>query len=250
MGRLMLKFRKLAKQIFPEWLLKLRRSALRKKFDKNYKGLQSKEIFSRIYAENTWGDGEEGHYSGPGSHNPRIFEPYVAAIQKITRDENLFESANDIGCGDFNIGRQLAPLFDTYRGYDIVESVIDRNTVKFPNVFFNTIDVTISSPLYAQVIFIREVFQHLSNSDIKKALSNLDGLCKVLIVSNTRADFGPDYLPNKDILTGPMARRAELDSGVHLDLPPFDIKFSRRVNVCEVSIPGTSKFLQTEAFFF
>jgi hypothetical protein len=74
----------------------------------------------------------------------------------------------DLGCGDFNVGSQLRPYCSEYVACDIVQSLIERNKLKFADrgVEFRALDMA-SDPLPAgDVVFIRQVLQHMSNAQI------------------------------------------------------------------------------------
>jgi SAM-dependent methyltransferase len=94
-------------------------------------------VFSRIYREGRWGSGSD-FYSGDGSHNPSLVEPYVAAMRLYLAELERPVHVVDIGCGDFNVGRQLVDCTDSYFACDIVPELIDRNRQRFkdPHVRF------------------------------------------------------------------------------------------------------------------
>lgn len=242
--------RKFIKKFIPNSILKLRQIFLNKKFDNRYEGRKIGEIFGEVYRDNLWGDGTPGYYSGPGSHDPSLVVPYVEAIKLFLQEEKMLESANDIGCGDFNIGHQISPMFDVYRGFDIVQNVIDQNRKLYPHLEFHVLDATSNKPPKAQVIFIREVLQHLSNIDVQRVLKHVQGQCDVLIVSNARSKNNLKYVANKDMPTGPIARRAEMNSGLNLEAEPFNLAYVRKVEICELDIPNSENCITTTAFIF
>ena len=233
----------------PEPVKRFRRNVLNWADARQYRRLDTAQRFSKIYAENVWGDGQDGLFSGPGSHDKRITAPYVDAIKSFVEREGLGKSANDIGCGDFNIGRQLKPLFNSYRGFDIVKSVVEANRERFPDTEFDVLDATSEIPPYAEVVFVREVMQHLSNADIARMLNKLQGTYDVLIVANSRARPSADYLPNKDIETGHFARRPRMHSGVDLEAEPFNATFARCEVLSEVPFRGSDFIIETKAYF-
>jgi trans-aconitate methyltransferase len=86
-----------------------------------------------------------------------------------------FMSINDIPCGDFNwIEAFLQSVPDVrYRGFDIVPRLIEQNKTLYPYYEFDTLDITSASPPRADLIFSKDLFNHLLYEDITKALVNM-----------------------------------------------------------------------------
>ncbi len=230
------------RRFMPKALLEIRRHFLNRYIDSRFTAMPVQEVFSTIYNQNLWGDGEAGHYSGPGSHSPDIIGPYIEAIQEFAGPSKGQLSALDVGCGDFNVGSQIAPLFASYIGCDVVKSVVETNRERYESEFL-VIDATKDKTPSADVIFIREVLQHLSNADISKVIRNL-GEWKYLIVTESHYS-GIHFEPNLDITTGPFARRSGKQSGVVLHEHPFNLDYGRCEIICEVPSNSASKNLVT-----
>ena len=82
------------------------------------------------------GAGTETSNSGSGSHYPSLVIPYMAAVQGLLKSTPQIRRVVDLGCGDFNVGQDIAPLVREYIACDVVPELIARNQQKFslPNV--------------------------------------------------------------------------------------------------------------------
>ncbi len=91
----------------------------------------------------------------------------------------------DLGCGDFNIGSQIRGFCEKYIACDIVDSLIAQNRVIYENlnVDFRIFDLTAEKCETVDIVFLRQVLQHLSNDDIKKGLRNIIPYCKYLVLT-------------------------------------------------------------------
>ena len=130
----------------------------------------------------------------------------------------------DLGCGDFNVGSKLTSFSKHYIAADIVEELILHNSVKFrhlSNTNFIKLSITEDSFPEADVLILRQVLQHLSNSDIMTVLPKLAKFKYVII---TEAIPNGDFEENKDNFTGPDIRLSN-KSGVVLDFPPFNFEY-------------------------
>jgi tetratricopeptide (TPR) repeat protein len=131
------------------------------------------EVFGNIYAHHAWGNDDPNRkfYSGEGSHTPQTVKTYVDAVNGFLAEFAAKPDVVDIGCGDFNIGSKICQHSGSYRALDVVAALIDHNKEAFrqTGVVFDTLDVTRDIPPACDVMFIREVFQHLSNAQISRA---------------------------------------------------------------------------------
>ena len=67
----------------------------------------TKDAMAQIYENNLWGGNQSEFFSGDGSYNPELINPY---LETLTSFLNAFETPPvvcDLGCGDFNIGKEL-----------------------------------------------------------------------------------------------------------------------------------------------
>ena len=105
----------------------------------------TKDAMEQIYAKNLWGDSDSGFYSGVGSHEPEIINPYIDTVTKfLTSFENPIIVC-DLGCGDFNVGKELVKYTEKYIAVDIVEELIARNKSTFiaDNLEFYCLDIAV-----------------------------------------------------------------------------------------------------------
>ena len=142
--------------------------------------------FTDVYVYKTWGDAES--VSGAGSYRSSSgVKRSLDALQVVCRQFKI-SSMNDIPCGDFNwiwMFLDAAPHIK-YAGFDIVAPLIDRNKELHPVRSFYCLDITSEVPPSADLIFCKDLFNHLAYDDIAKALTNMkkSGI-KWLLASNT-----------------------------------------------------------------
>ena len=208
------------------------------------------EVFSRIYRTNRWG-GEPGEfYSGAGTRMPEIRDPYVHAIEGLARElEFGNRTAVDLGCGDFDVGRRIAGLFRSYVGVDVVPDLIRHNQAAYGShgIRFVHADLTADELPVGDVCFVRQVFQHLSNEQIARALPKLTAFTHV-IVSEHIADEASAERMNEDHIHG-TSTRVERGSGVELTLPPFHADAASARVLLEVPVPTRQGgFIRTTLF--
>ena len=225
---------------------KIEKRIKRKRLIKEFSNLSNQDVFEKIYHERLWGGSEsdEGFYSGQGSHKPEIVEPYIKKVKEFIMQNNDIKTAADLGCGDFNIGSKLFNLFELYYAIDVSPSIIKQNKTKYKNkkIKFLCSDITCENLPEADIVFIRQVLQHLSNDDIHWFLSNLNQKYKYLLVTETvyKTD---NFIPNKDINTGPSVRYQK-KSGVDLTKQPFNLKVCSEETLCKVVV-GTERIVST-----
>lgn len=188
------------------------------------------EIFEDVYSGFKWGSqGEEPYYSGQGSRGDPASE-YVRRIATFIADIELDLERPvviaDIGCGDFQIGRALLNALPDarYIGCDVVRPLVDYNNRhhKSANASFRVLDIVADAPPEADVYLVRQVFQHLSNAEIRAALANLAG--KLVVVTEGQPEF-PQGPGNPDKAPGAGIRfhwATGVGRGVELHLPPFN----------------------------
>ena len=227
-----LKYRKEIYKILPNIILK---SIVKIKLLR-FKALNDSQVFKKIYNEGLWGSSPDGgtFFSGEGSHSNEIVDPYVEAVTTFLNLHSGGLDILDLGCGDFNVGAKLAHHAKNYIACDIVESLIMNNQKNYsiPNVRFAVINgITDELPI-ADVIIIRQVFQHLSNKSIKKILAKLETKYRFLILTED-LPLNSDFVINPEKLTGPNIRR-DFGGGIDLSLPPFNFSSKKREIICEV----------------
>jgi SAM-dependent methyltransferase len=178
-----------------------------------------REIFSEVYRSKAWGD-HGAFFSGFGSHIRPAIDAYVRALTPLLMGMPNAR-VTDLGCGDFNIGRHIKPLCNSYIACDVVPELIKYNREKFPDVDFRCIDITVDILPAGDIALVRQVLQHLNNNQISNFLRRLEGY-KILIV--TEHIPAGAFKPNIDKAAGGGIRMHGVEpSGVDLSEPPFSI---------------------------
>jgi SAM-dependent methyltransferase len=185
--------------------------------------LPARKVFKAIYDENAWGSQQPGeYYSGPGS-DAGPAQAYAGRICKFIAD-NRISSVVDLGCGDFRVGSMLVNDDVRYTGVDIVDDLITVNGKRFgaQNIQFQCLDIIRESLPDGELCLIREVFQHLSNSEILRVLPKLRKY-RYAIYTDYQPSPSALVMPNRDIAHGRDTRLWK-GSALFLDQPPFNIE--------------------------
>ena len=192
--------------------------------------------FNFIYKKSYWGKNKENiFYSGIGSHKTEIIEPYIkATINFLNSIGNNFVIV-DLGCGDFNIGKEIVPYSSKYIACDIVSDLIIHNQKVFGyfnNVEFHKINIITDSIPIGDICIIREVFQHLSNKDINNVILKLSHFKYIIFTEHLPYD---PFKENADHTSG-FDTRLSKGSGVVLTKPPFNLIFKKEEILCKVDV--------------
>jgi hypothetical protein len=182
----------------------------------------TKEVMQQVYEMKLWGGKEFDFYSGNGSHDSQITKPYLDAVITFLSSYNNALIVCDLGCGDFNVGKYLTKYTRQYIAIDIVKNLIDRNKTLFKddNLEFHCLDITEDELPKGDCILLRQVLQHLSNSEIQKIIKKLSTYKYVILSEHIPTG---NFIPNKDIIAG-QGIRLKQNSGVKLLEPPFNFK--------------------------
>jgi len=203
-------------------------------------GLSREKIFTKVYADRLWGRSKEegAFFSGPGSHEPEIIGPYLSAVSEFLRAQPRRLNAVDLGCGDFNVGRELRPHCSRYVACDIVRPLMEGNRKKFEHldVEFTVLDMVGDELPEGDVAFVRQVFQHLSNSAIRAVVDKIAAKYKFLVLTE-HLPRSASFIPNLDIRTGQHIRMS-IGSGVVLTREPFRLRPESERLLCEVVAGG------------
>ncbi len=185
--------------------------------------LSTREVFSRIYREGIWGPAD-GFSSGSGSDCAEIVDPYVERIRQWA-NEHQGQSlvAVDLGCGDFRVGNRIFTLFKHYIAADIVPDLIQHHKANHqePNLEFHCVDAIEDELPTGDVVFVRQVLQHLSNVQVGKILGKLKNYGYLIITEHLPAE-GQLKVKNADKVHGGKIRMNE-GSGLYLEDPPFSL---------------------------
>lgn len=229
--------RALVRSLVPSPVLAAWRARARAREHARNRGLGTEQVFTEIYARNGWGGAPGTYNSGTGSSDEAIVAAYVECVgRELERIDRRDLVGVDLGCGDYAVGRRLAPHFARYIGVDIVRGLVEHNRAAYGSerVAFEHRDL-VADPLPAgDVCFVRQVFQHLSNAQIAAILPKL---------RQYRWCFVTEHQPSPGRL-----RHANVDkphggdirvfqgSGVYLEHPPFALPPAALRTVLEV--PG------------
>ena len=234
--------KKLIKFILPRFtynFLKIHYERLREKNElKKFKKLNIKEIFHKIYEDKLWTPEIEKnnfkYYSGLGSHSDEFTSIYANKVKEFLLTFSSKPSVVDLGCGDFAIGSKIRKYCDKYFAIDIFDKLININKKKYSNlnVDFSTLDITEDQLPSADICFVRQVLQHLSNDSIKKFLNLSFNKYKYLIITE-HIPKEHSFKANIDINTGPYIR-INKNSGVVLTKQPFNLKVIIEKNICNI----------------
>jgi SAM-dependent methyltransferase len=182
------------------------------------------DVFDDVYRNNRWGGSAGEMYSGSGSrgHAAEIYIQVVADFIKANRVSGIV----DVGCGDFYIaGRilELAGPATSYVGLDAAKTVVEVNRQKFAKqgVKFVWCDAATDELPAGDLCLVRQVLQHLSNSQILAILKKLGQFRWVIITEHYPASFRFKKF-NTDKPHGSDTRLID-GSAVYLDHPPFDL---------------------------
>lgn len=213
---------------------------------KNTSPWPTKAAMEQIYEQHLWGGNEHDFYSGEGSHRPEIIEPYLKEVASFLKSHQNKLSVCDLGCGDFNIGQKLIPYTSSYIAIDIVEDLICRNKIKFKNddVEFHCLDIAKDELPKADCAIIRQVLQHLSNTEIKAITKKLSNYKYVILTEHIPTG---DFIPNIDIISG-QGIRLKHQSGVDILGAPFNFKVKSSKLLSEVLLGGKKGKIATYLF--
>ena len=209
-----------------------------------YRSGNPSTVFSHVYSNSVWGKSDTFD-SGTGSRVPGQYLDYVEHVTEFLASLPAKPDVVDLGCGDFNIGKQIRPYAARYVACDVVPDLIARNREMYRDldVEFRVTDITSQDVPDGDIVIVRQVMQHLSNGLVARVLDQL-GKYQYAIITEHVPDG--EFEPNADILTGPYTRMT-VGSGLDLLAPPFslqaiDIRELTRVNADEGGIITTTVY--------
>ncbi len=213
---------------------------------KQKKPWPTKGVMTQIYEKHLWGGNEFDFYSGSGSHKPKIINPYLKAIITFLKTKNNHLTVCDLGCGDFNIGKQLTKYSKKYIAIDIVKTLVNRNKklYKEDNLEFYCLDITKDELPKGDCIILRQVLQHLSNTEIQKVAKKIEVYKYVILTEHIPLG---DFSPNKDIVTG-QGIRLKLNSGVNILEDPFNFKVKEKKQLSEIILENNKGRIVTTLY--
>jgi len=154
-----------------------------------------KERFTYVYKGGGWGSAES--LSGPGSERESgSVKQAIIALGEALRTHDI-KSIADIPCGDFN----WMPTFleqhpgISYAGYDIVDEIIAGNRARHQERSFTQLDITRETPGYADLVFSKDMLNHLTDKDCWAALANMVRSGATYLMATSNAGFENEDLP-------------------------------------------------------
>jgi hypothetical protein len=204
----------------------------------------NREIFTNVYKNNLWGaaspENESPFYSGPGSSDPQIVDPYVETVKKFFASLPTKKKAVDLGCGDFRVGSRIVDSFDSYTACDVVPDLVHFNQKYWRHlpVEFLVVDLVKDEIPTGDVLILRQVLQHLSNDDISKFTQIIPRDFNYLLLTEHLPSEN-DFLANIDKVSGTDIRLG-IGSGVVLTQPPFNMVFKSEKTLLSVPQFGGS----------
>ena len=203
----------------------------------------TKDAMQQIYEMKLWGDNNTEFYSGDGSHSSAIIKPYIEVVMSFLKSFKNQITVCDLGCGDFNIGKELVKYTKKYIAVDIVPELIAYNKEKFKetNLKFQCLDISKDELPSAECVIIRQVLQHLSNKEVLSVVCKLYDFKYIILTEHIPDD---DFVPNKDIVSG-QGIRLKKQSGLNLVKPPLNLKIKEEKELSKVILKGKKGVIKT-----
>jgi len=192
----------------------------------------TKDAMEQVYQMNLWGGNESDFYSGVGSHHPELVNPYIEVLASFLRSFETSLVVCDLGCGDFNVGKELVVHTRKYIAVDIVADLINRNKERFTdeNLEFHCLDIAVDDLPAGDCALLRNVLQHLSNSEVQDIANKLTDFKYVVLTEHIPEG---DFIPNKDIISG-QGIRLKKHIGLDLLAPPFNLQVKEEKELLSV----------------
>jgi hypothetical protein len=176
--------------------------------------------FNEVYESDHWDGG-----SGVGSRDELNAE-YRAVLQAVVESDDV-KSVVDAGCGDWQFSRSVDWSNVSYRGFDVVQAVVDANRKQFtrPGVQFDQLDFSTEQLPNADLLLCKDVLQHWPLDAVRRFLQTNLSRFKYALITNDVASVHctPDRL-NADIQ---FAEWRTLD----LEKPPFGLRSRASVDL-------------------
>jgi len=206
----------------------------------------TKDAMQQVYDMHLWGGKDFDFYSGDGSHNIKIIEPYLHSVSTFLKSHNNSLSVCDLGCGDFNIGKQLINYTKKYIGIDIVENLIERNKTLFKaeNLEFHCLNIVEDELPKTDCVILRQVLQHLSNTEIQKIIKKLSHYKYLILTEHLPVG---NFTPNIDIISG-QGIRIKKNSGVNLLEAPFNLKIVEAQKLSQITLDNNKGIIKTTLY--
>lgn len=186
----------------------------------------------QVYEMNLWGENGSDFYSGTGSHHLDLVGPYIEAVSSFLTSFEAPLVVCDLGCGDFNVGKQLVKYTRKYMAADIVADLIKRNKKTFTDekLEFHCLDIAADNLPEGDCALLRQVLQHISNAEVKRVVRKLTDFEYVILTEHLPEG---EFIPNKDIISG-QGIRLKKQSGIDILASPFNLKVKEKKQLLSV----------------
>lgn len=206
----------------------------------------TKDAMEQIYEMKLWGGAEFDFYSGKGSHDRELVNPYIAVVTSFLKSFKEGLIVCDLGCGDFNVGKELVQYAQQYVGVDIVGNLIEhhKNNFKEDNLEFYCLDIAVDDLPFGDCALVRQVLQHLSNAEVQQVLHKLTDFKYVILTEHV---LEGDFVPNRDIISG-QGIRLKKQSGLNLLAPPFNFQVKAAKQLLSVTLNNNKGIIITTLY--
>lgn len=213
---------------------------------KTKKPWPTKKAMEQVYEMNLWGNNNSEFYSGDGSHQPEIVKPYLEVVINFLKSFKSPISVCDLGCGDFNIGSKLVKYTKKYTAIDIVSDLIKHNKdiFKADNLEFKCLDIALDELPTGDCVLLRQVLQHLSNTEVKNIANKLANFKYVILTEHLPEG---NFLPNKDIISG-QGIRIKKQSGIDILASPFNLKITAKKQLLSTNLGNNKGVIVTTLY--
>lgn len=200
--------------------------------ERSKKPWPTKDAMEQVYEMNLWGENGSDFYSGTGSHHLDLVGPYIEAVSSFLTSFEAPLVVCDLGCGDFNVGKQLVKYTRKYMAADIVADLIKRNKKTFTDekLEFHCLDIAADNLPEGDCALLRQVLQHISNAEVKRVVRKLTDFEYVILTEHLPEG---EFIPNKDIISG-QGIRLKKQSGIDILASPFNLKVKEKKQLLSV----------------
>lgn len=206
----------------------------------------TKAAMEQVYEMKLWGGDTSDFYSGTGSHHPEIVKPYIDVLNSFLTSFKTPLVICDLGCGDFNVGKELVRHSRQYIAVDIVEDLINRNKEMFDenNLEFRCLDIAVDDMPTADCVLLRQVLQHLSNAEVQSVVDKLSAFKYVIVTEHLPQG---DFIPNINIISG-QGIRLKKQSGLNLVATPFNLKAKDEKQLLSIRLTASKGLIVTTLY--
>lgn len=151
-----------------------------------------------------------------------------------------------MGCGDFNVGKALVKHTEKYIAVDIVPELITYNKEHFKadHLEFQCLDIATDEWPDADCVLLRQVLQHLSNTEVKRIVAKLSNYNYIILTEHLP---NGEFEPNKDIISG-QGIRLKKQSGINLLTAPFNFKVKETRELVSVTLKNGQGVIVTTLY--